>query len=142
MNADVLFLGPRHAHSKKMRIILWILIGLLALQLLVAAGFKLAGTQESKDNFERWGYPDWFRLVVGAGEVLATILLFLPQTRFWAAGGIVLEMIGAVITHVRIQEYAMVGAPVMLLVLAAAIAWLDRPERLRRPRAAPTPAPT
>src|SRR5687767_11816961 len=133
MAAHVLFLGPRHEHPKRMRIALWVIVGLASLQFLAAGGVKLAGQPETIENFERWGYPDWFRLVVGAGEVIGAILLVIPQTRFWAALALVIEMLGAIATHLRIAEYVMLAAPLMPLVLCALIAWLDRPEKLRRP---------
>jgi uncharacterized membrane protein YphA (DoxX/SURF4 family) len=32
-------------------------------------------------KFVDWGYPSWFRFVVGAGELLAAALLVIPLTR-------------------------------------------------------------
>jgi hypothetical protein len=33
-------------------------------------------------KFVGWGYPAWFRFVVGAGKLLSAALLFVPRTRF------------------------------------------------------------
>lgn len=70
-------------------------------------------------KFVDWGYPSWFRFVVGAGELVGGIMLLLPRYRF--AGclllGVILE--GAIVTHVvndnPIGES--IAAPVTLLLM-------------------------
>ena len=67
---------------------------------------------------------------IGALEVLAAIGLLLPAALDiapilvpLAALGLVSIMIGAVVVHARRKENPMVGANVVLLVLAAVVAW-------------------
>ncbi|HMG42681.1 MAG TPA: DoxX family protein [Acidimicrobiales bacterium] len=83
---------------------------------------------EYSERFVDWGYPTWFRFVVGAGEVLAAVLLTQPRRRFLGAGILVVILGGAVLTHVLNQDplSESVSAPVHL-VLAGIVAWATRP---------------
>ena len=45
--------------------------------------------------FTRWGYPPWFRVLIGALEVLGGLLLILPWTASYGAVTLVLVMLGA-----------------------------------------------
>lgn len=76
-------------------------------------------------KFVEWGYPSWFRLVVGAGELIGGILLLIPRYRFVGCLLLVVILEGAIVTHVinddPIRES--IAAPVtLLLVLIAAVA--------------------
>jgi uncharacterized membrane protein YphA (DoxX/SURF4 family) len=77
-----------------------------------------------------WGYPFWFRFVVGAGELLAAALLVIPHRRFRFVGAatLVVILVGAVITHVANQDplAESTSAPVHLAI-AGAVAWASRP---------------
>jgi uncharacterized membrane protein YphA (DoxX/SURF4 family) len=79
-------------------------------------------------KFVGWGYPAWFRFVVGSGELLSAALLFFPRTRFLGAAILVVILTGAVITHIANQDplSQSASAPVHL-VLVAVVAWLTRP---------------
>lgn len=120
------------------RIGLWALSLLLAFVFLSVGASKVLGTERSKEDFARWGYPDWFRPVVGSGEILASLLLLVPNVRvfggslrFWGALGLTGNMTGAVFTHLRVEEFAVVPLPLVLLALAATVAWFTRPAYLR-----------
>jgi putative oxidoreductase len=97
-------------------IALWVVKGLLAAAFLGAGGAKLAGNPKMKANFAGWGFPAWFVVFVGAAEVSGAIGLLAPQTRFLAAAGLLVLMIGAAGTHLRHREY---GPAVPALILAA-----------------------
>ena len=130
--------------SKPLRIATWIVSLLLAAMFLMSGITKVLGAGTTRADFERWGYPDWFRPVVGSGEILAALLLVLPMyrvfgapLRFWGAAGLVGLMTGALFTHARIGEYQMMPVPLALLALAAFVAWTMRPAYLRTGRATP-----
>jgi putative oxidoreductase len=110
----------------------WVLSALLALMFLFAGGFKLSGAQVAVDNFSKWGYPDWFRVVTGIVEVTAAVLVIVPRTSFLGALLILPTMVGAVLTHLTHAEARNAPLPVILFILAAALAYLRRPEGLRR----------
>jgi putative oxidoreductase len=119
--------------SKRKTIALWVLSGLLAALYLMAGGSKLAGVERHIQGFEHWGYPQWFRLVVGAAEVISAVLLLIPRAAFFGAGALVLMMAGAIYTHLlrATGEGAMAIPPLVLLGLAALVAYARRPEALR-----------
>ena len=112
-----------------MNIVLWVV------QILLALGFAMAGamkvTQPIEKLAQRMGWvndfaPQMVRLI-GALEILGAIGLILPAiTGIWpwltpvAAVGLVLTMVGAMITHVRRGEYNL-GVNVVLLVLAVVV---------------------
>jgi uncharacterized membrane protein YphA (DoxX/SURF4 family) len=109
--------------------VLWVLSILLAFVFLMAGVPKLLGVQAHVQHFARWGYPGWFRLLVGAVETLSAVLLLIPSLAYVGAAGIVTIMLGATYTHViRVPEEAS-RAPftLSLLVLAAIVGYARRP---------------
>jgi uncharacterized membrane protein YphA (DoxX/SURF4 family) len=85
-------------------------------------------------KFVDWGYPSWFRFIVGAGELLAAVLLVIPERRFrfMGAATLVVILVGAVITHIANQDplAESISAPVHLAITAA-LAWTSRPANWR-----------
>lgn len=94
----------------------------LGLAFFGAGSSKLAGAQQMRDNFDRFGYPRWFMYSTGAVEVVGAfgILagIFVPVLAFW--GGLLLAatMVGAVFTHLRMKDVgSKIAPPAILLVL-------------------------
>jgi putative oxidoreductase len=116
--------------SRAKRVAEWVLSGLLAMMFLFAGGFKLSGAQTAINNFAKWGYPDWFRVVTGVIEVTAAVLVLVRRLSFYGAVLIVATMVGAVLTHATHGERRNIPLPLLLLVLAATLVYLRRPERL------------
>ena len=110
----------------------WVLSGLLALLFLMAGGSKLAGAEQHVKGFAHWGYPDWFRLVVGAVEVACAILLLIPRAAFFGASALTLVMAGATYTHLfrATGEGGMAVFTLLLLALCGLAAWVRRPTSL------------
>ncbi|WP_407075693.1 DoxX family protein [Natronococcus wangiae] len=70
---------------------------------------KVSHQDEQIEEFQRYGYPQWFRVLtglleIGAGIGLLVGLLWRPELSL--AGGLLLggDMAGAVVTHVRISN--------------------------------------
>jgi uncharacterized membrane protein YphA (DoxX/SURF4 family) len=123
--------------SKAARVGLWLLSILLAFVFVMAGLPKLQGVPGHVRAFAHWGYPDWFRVVVGGAEVASAILLLVPRLAFFGALGIAVIMAGATYTHV-VRVPAEAGrAPftLTLLALAALVAYARRPSR--RPATCP-----
>jgi uncharacterized membrane protein YphA (DoxX/SURF4 family) len=114
-------------------IVLWIIAGVLA------AAFAAAGTRkltQPKVKLAASGMgwaedvdPGLVKLI-GALEVLAAIGLILPAALGiapvlvpLAALGLVLVMVGAIVTHARRKEALVIGVNVVLLLLAAVVVW-------------------
>jgi hypothetical protein len=101
--------------------------GLTSAAFFAAGGMKLADGMA--DEFERFGYPQWFRMAVASGEVAAATGLaagLLGERRFERPAGALLAatMAGAAYTHlVRTDDgLAQAAAPLTLGSLSAWIA--------------------
>ncbi len=85
------------------------------------------------EKFVDWGYPSWFRIVVGSGELVAAALLLVPRRRFLGAATLVVILTGAVLTHIaNLDPLAESVAAPICLAFASAVAWATRPADLRR----------
>lgn len=111
---------------------IWVVQILLALAFLMAGFAKM--TQPIEKLAQRMGYVNDFPPIVirliGAAEVLASIGLVLPALTGivptltpLAASGLVLVMLGAMATHFRRKEYPGIAINLVLLALAAFVAY-------------------
>jgi uncharacterized membrane protein YphA (DoxX/SURF4 family) len=113
-------------------------IGLWVVQALLALAFGMAGIMKSTQPKEKLvGQMKWVEdfsptivKIVGVLELLAAIGLIAPMLTgilSWltplAAVGLVLTMIGAIYTHIRRKENQTIGINVVLLLLAAFVAY-------------------
>lgn len=115
-----------------MVIALWIVQALLALMFGMAGLMKLSQPKEKLAGNLAWVEdfsPGTVRLI-GALELLAALGLVLPlltgvlpSLTAWAAVGLVAIMIGAAVTHARRKEPQAIGFNVVLLALAAFVAF-------------------
>ncbi len=99
-----------------------IVVWLLVVAFLGAGLFNAVGTRATRDDFARWGYPQWWCRVTGGLEILCAALIAFPSGRSFglALGAIVIA--AAIITVLRRREFshaAPLGAFAALLVLAA-----------------------
>jgi uncharacterized membrane protein YphA (DoxX/SURF4 family) len=114
-------------------VVLWIVAGLLAVAFLAAGLMKL--TQPKKklaDSGMGWteDFSDGAVKGIGALEVLGAAGLILPAALDIvpvlvpiAATGLALLMLGAAVTHARRKESTNIVVNVVLLALAAFVAW-------------------
>jgi len=116
-----------------MNVILWIAAGVLAAAFLAAGAMKLTQPKEKLAQ-SGMGWTEDFSTgavkAIGVLEVLAAIGLILPAALDIvpdlvpvAAVGLVVLMLGAVVTHLRRKESQMVVVNVVLIALAAFVAW-------------------
>jgi hypothetical protein len=54
--------------------------------------------------FAVWGYPVWFRVLVGAIELSAAVLILWPPTAAYGAILIIIVMLGGMGTHIAIEH--------------------------------------
>ena len=72
-------------HSKTFKITSWILRGITAVILLQTLFFKFTAAKESVYIFSTLGMEPWGRIGTGTAELIASILLLLPQTVVFGA---------------------------------------------------------
>ena len=118
-------------------ILTWILTILLTIAFTLAGGVKLISSPGMVQEFAQIGLGQWFRYVTGILEVSGAIGLLIPSVRFWAALQIAMVMVGATITNIAVLHLpGTAGLTAILLALAAALAWLRRPQSALKHRAA------
>jgi len=105
-------------------IIVQIVLGLL---FLLIGSMTVARRKMFVENFRRFGYPQWFRIVTGSLEVLGGIGLligiWLPWLAELASAGLTLVMLGAFLTELRTREpLQKMVLPIVLGALAIVVA--------------------
>jgi putative oxidoreductase len=111
------------------------LAGTWTLQVLLGTLFVVLGVAKFGDpswarKFAGWGYPDGFYMAVGVLEIAGGLMVLVPRVASCGA-----LLIVTVLFHGEIRR---LSAPLMFVVIAAAVGWLRR-----TPVASPsrTPAP-
>ena len=90
------------------------------------AMFLIAGLRKFPESggwsqmFRAFGYPVWFRMLIGVVETAAALLLVVPRTAAYGAATIVVTMIGAIVTILAgaNSSLATITTPGICLVLA------------------------
>ena len=114
-----------------MNVFLWLLQVILGLMFLAAGGAKVSRPKELLQRQQAWmeDFSQGQVRVIGWLEILGAVGLIVPAlTGFgwlvpFAAIGIGLTMIGAIVVHARRGEYQSIAINVLVLVLAAVIIW-------------------
>lgn len=118
-----------------MNLALWIIAGLLAAAYLFSGGGKVILAKEkigSMSSSARWveDFSDGSVRTIGALEVLGALGLVVPALLDIApvlvplvASGLVMIMVGAVITRIRRRELTIMLADLVYLALAGFVAW-------------------
>ena len=94
---------------------------------LIVGFAQIAGVAGVAESFAQWGYPAWFRILIGALELLGGGLLLLPKASPLAAVGLMVVMAGAMYTHAVSGQYPMILLNVLLIALLGWLGWLRRP---------------
>jgi len=102
--------------------ILQVLLGLL---FAFSGGSKVAGMRMQVANFDRYGYPQWFRVVTGlvelAGAAGMVVGLFAEEAAIAAGVLLGVTMVGAAYTDMRKSAPLTVIPPLVLLGVCAAV---------------------
>jgi uncharacterized membrane protein YphA (DoxX/SURF4 family) len=116
-----------------MNVALWIIAAMLAVAFLASGAMKLALPKEKLAAFGMGWVEDFSAgtvKAIGTLEVLAAVGLILPAALGiapvlvpLAAVGLVVLMVGAIITHLRRHEARVIASPMAVLALAVLVAW-------------------
>ena len=118
---------------------LWIIALFLALICLRSGWLKVTGNVFWIRDFQRWGYPDWFRIVVGISELTSMALLLVPRFASYGASLFAAVMVGALFTHYRHNETSRLPFNLLLLAFSLIIVFARRPSFVRKLRASGKP---
>ncbi len=114
------------------KLLLWAVTVFLALVALRSGLTKLPAENFWVRDFRRWGYPGWFRVAVGAAELLACALLLVPRLAAYGAALFAAVMLGAIYTHAAHGETTRLPFNVVLFALSVAVLYARRPGFLKR----------
>lgn len=118
--------------SKTIHIILWVAQVILAAMFLMTGFMKTVQPIEQLSTMLPWvsGVPSGLVRFIGISELLGGLGLILPallrtkpQLTAWAAIGLATVMILAAIFHFSRGEVSVIGMNMVLLLIAAFIAW-------------------
>jgi putative oxidoreductase len=102
-----------------LEVLLWVLAAMLFMVFVRAGWDKFDPSSGWARAFRAWGYPVWFRILIGVLELLAALLLVWPRTAAYAAAIIIVVMLGGMGTHAFV-EHRPSGATSELLHLIVA----------------------
>jgi hypothetical protein len=109
---------------KKIKIAYWILTILVSLNLLMAGAMYFMNPEVAA-GFTHLGFPDYFRLELGAAKMLGAVILIIPglprNLKEWVYAGAGITFISAAIAHANVGDPASaVITPLVMFVLLAA----------------------
>ncbi len=116
-------------------VVLWTLTLLLALVCLRSGVMKMPGVPGEQfwvRDFARWGYPGWFKIVVGIAELSSFALLLVPRLASYGAAAFAVVMLGAIFTHATHNESVRLPFNFFLLTLSLVILFARRPAVLKK----------
>lgn len=99
----------------KRNTIAWIFQVVMGVLYVIASAGKVTSQPEVITNFDLWGYPYGFYLIIGGLELIGGVLLFYPKTAGYAAVILMAVMIGAALTHIVHDEGLIVLKPLIYM---------------------------
>jgi putative oxidoreductase len=118
--------APTVQRRRGATIALWVVQIGLAAMFLMAGGSKLTAAPTMVALFDAIGWGQWFRYVTGAIETSAAIGLLIPSAAVYGALLLIPTMIGAIATNLFLGQSVI--PPLVLLLVASAVAWVRRNE--------------
>jgi putative oxidoreductase len=120
----VIYNGTDRQRGRASLIVLWLTQVALAVMFLMAGGSKLAGAPAMVSLFDAIGVGQWLRYLTGVIEVTSAVVLLVPSAAIFGALLLIPTMLGAVAANLFIGQSPV--APLVLLLVAAAVAWTRR----------------
>ena len=100
---------------------LWLPVILLMLIFTPQGWAKFNDASGWAKAFRHWGYPDWFRMLIGVVELSGVALLLLGRTAALGALLLICVMLGAMATHVAFDGGRHMTSEVVPLTLSTIV---------------------
>ncbi len=97
--------------------LVWLATAYLAVIFARAGIQKFSSTSGWAHAFEVWGFPVWFRILVGVMELAGAALVLIPRTAAYGAATIIVVMLGAVGTHLSHGEGIHEAVPLIMATI-------------------------
>jgi hypothetical protein len=111
----------------------WVVTGLMAALMLLAAVPDVLQVPEAMTVFKHLGYPPYLLLFLGTAKILGVAAVLIPGVRRlkeWAFAGLTFDLLGALYSHLSVNDppSAWLPAVVGLVLMAASyLAYRTRP---------------
>ncbi|NND51666.1 MAG: DoxX family protein [Flavobacteriaceae bacterium] len=111
---------------KKYEIVLsWILRIIIALGFLLASSAKLLSDPGVVELFKNWGFPNGFHLLIGALELILAVMILIPKTLKVAIFGLLIIMVGALITHLINDPISNIIRPLIFMIFLGLVFYFN-----------------
>jgi putative oxidoreductase len=107
-------------------VVLWVLCLFLVYVFFRAGVDKFSNASGWAHAFHVWGYPVWFRVLVGIAEVSAALLLLYKRLAALGALLIMAVMLGGMGTHIMVQHRPAQATNEIFPMLLATIIFIGR----------------
>jgi uncharacterized membrane protein YphA (DoxX/SURF4 family) len=112
--------------KKSQKVSYYVLLVMTSLLFLFAGYSKMVGVPAQIQSFTVAHLPIWFMYFVGACEILGAIGLWIPKLQTWAAYGLSIILIGAVVTSAIFVNVSAAALPLIVGVILSCILWLGK----------------
>ncbi len=126
--------GKQKALRVLREVVAWLFTALLIFAFFSAGAAKLSSSGGWVTAFRIWGYPVWFRILIGVLEILAALLLVLPRFAPYGCMLIAVIMFGGIGTHIAVHDFKHITSELGPLLFST-IVFLLRRGRMWRPQA-------
>ena len=118
------------------KVIYWVTTALIVLAYAAGGYFDIKQPAEMLKDMESLGYPLYFLKMLGVWKLGAAVVLLapaLPRLKEWAYAGILINLVGASVTHaVRHDPVNNIVMPLVILAIALT-SWAQRPASRKLP---------
>jgi DoxX-like family len=115
------------------KIVYWASTGLVAIMLLFALSY-LTGSAEVVSGFNKAGYPQHLRIILGIAKPAAAIVLLLPGVALlkeWAYAGAAFTWVMAFVAHYSAGDAAQIWVMPLVLLALLSVSYVTRPASRR-----------
>jgi hypothetical protein len=124
----------------------WFATANVAGELALGGVWDLLRTAYVRDIFERLQYPEYFLTILGVPKLAGAIVLVapgLPRAKEWAYAGAMFTYLGAVASHLAVEDAGTALVAPSVYAVLTAVSWALRPPSRRDlpPSAPGRPAP-
>jgi putative oxidoreductase len=110
--------------SKKQKIIYYILLVMISALFLFSGVPKLLAEPIAVKSFTIAGLPLWFMYLIGIGEILGAIGLWIPRVFRYAYEGLFIVLAGATGVTIAYVGLLMALFPILVAVMLGIVVWL------------------
>ncbi len=118
---------------KKTNVIYWIFTGLMTALLGLGSVFDAISAPEAVAYVTRLGYPAYLVPFLGVAKLVALIVILIPgfpRLKEWAYAGLVIDVVGAMYSHISVGEAPSSWAPISVVLILIAGSYVFHHKRL------------